>query len=495
MAGRPTRARTIGPSALDLRTRVALLCGALTALVAFGSELIVLQVVEGELLSEVDDELAQRSEAFQPVVAGLVVRDGSLMAGLEPIVGSRPARGRIGSGEVFDVGPAPTTEPRSAVGFDTVTVDGVSWRRFTTTVADGSEVGAAELVVELFEPLDPTLDRLATIEGRATLIALLASATGAVVGFLLGRSLTGPLGRLVAQAGSIGGDEPTVERIDAGGSTREVRELEATLNEMLDRIDRSRQQTEAALESARAFAADAAHELRTPLTSMATNIDILRRHPDLDPALRAQIVDELAEREAWLEQLLGSLRELTRSELAELAHPDELDLTEMADSALSGLGPFSPPDRVALLAEGQQPVRAAPDSIRILLDNLIRNAMSHGRSADGSLDLVVSVRSAPDGDPVVGADGGVSLIVDDAGPGIPEKDRLRVLERFERGPTDSPGTGLGLALVQQQVDLHRGRLVIGRSPAGGARIEVVLPCQPLPPENGGRNRPTGEPDS
>jgi two-component system, OmpR family, sensor histidine kinase PrrB len=72
--------------------------------------------------------------------------------------------------------------------------------------------------------------------------------------------------------------------------------------------------------------------------------------------------------------------------------------------------------------------------------------------------------------------GKLRLTVDDDGPGIPPAERAHVLGRFARGSgTRGQGSGLGLALVDQQVQLHHGALEIGDSPLGGARVQVRLP--------------------
>jgi two-component system sensor histidine kinase PrrB len=114
-------------------------------------------------------------------------------------------------------------------------------------------------------------------------------------------------------------------------------------------------------------------------------------------------------------------------------------------------------------AAGEHLVTGWPDGLRLLVDNLIENAVRHG----GSLAEVGLRRDRQ---------GGLLLTVDDDGPGIPEGDRARVFERFARGEqSTSPGSGLGLALVAQQAQLHGGDVAVGDSPAGGARFTVRLP--------------------
>ena len=72
------------------------------------------------------------------------------------------------------------------------------------------------------------------------------------------------------------------------------------------------------------------------------------------------------------------------------------------------------------------------------------------------------------------------VVIDDDGPGVPEEDRQRVVERFARLETarsrQSGGTGLGLAIVDRIISSHGGTVEITDSPLGGARFTVIVSC-------------------
>ena len=79
----------------------------------------------------------------------------------------------------------------------------------------------------------------------------------------------------------------------------------------------------------------------------------------------------------------------------------------------------------------------------------------------------------------------VGLVVDDQGPGIPEAERGRVIERFYRvhqggGGASRPGTGLGLAIAHWAVTTNGGTLAVEAGPCGGARLLLWLPALPAP---------------
>jgi signal transduction histidine kinase len=117
-------------------------------------------------------------------------------------------------------------------------------------------------------------------------------------------------------------------------------------------------------------------------------------------------------------------------------------------------------------AVGAARVDGDSEGLRRAVRNLADNAARH---AAGHIDLALSEHG-----------GEARLTIDDDGPGIPEAERERVLKRFvrldEARSRDDGGSGLGLAIVDEVVRGHGGSVFIGRSPKGGARVEVTLPA-------------------
>nr|BFE81690.1 hypothetical protein GCM10020093_042910 [Planobispora longispora] len=270
----------------------------------------------------------------------------------------------------------------------------------------------------------------------------------------------------------------------------EIDELAGLLNELLDRRDAAVARTGEALETARAFAATAAHELRTPLTSMGANLGLLD-HPGLDPAERAETVADLIAEHSRMQRLITLLRGLARGDLIDPATFTGTDLTEIVAAAAEDARSRHPGAVITIaLADGPR-VRGWEEGLRVIVDNLLDNAAIHGADPHGRATITVTLSfsatsavpvppspalpastatPAPDG-------GGVAvLVVQDAGPGIPPADRERVFARFHRR-TGSPGSGLGLTLVRQQVALHGGAVTVTGSHGGaGTRVEVRLPA-------------------
>jgi two-component system sensor histidine kinase PrrB len=227
---------------------------------------------------------------------------------------------------------------------------------------------------------------------------------------------------------------------------------------MLARLGRSAGDRERALAATRRFTADAGHELRTPLTSVQATLSALSRHPDIPSEQRVELVrDALAEHRRLVE-LLDGLQALARGDAAAVAHA-ELDLAELVATTVEGARTRHPDVSWSSDLPGEAVVvRGWETGLRLLADNLLENAARHGR---------------PGGVVAVSLGAGPTLVVDDDGPGVGEADRERIFEPFVRANgTRAPGSGLGLALVAQQVRDHGATIEVGRSPLGGARFSV-----------------------
>ena len=334
------------------------------------------------------------------------------------------------------------------------------------SVGDGDGAVAVQVAASL-AGVDGTVGAL-----RRLVLILGAGAVAAAGGggWLLGAAAVRPIRRLRREAERVGGRGGPGRRVPAVGGPTEVADLAAALNAMLARIEEATARTEDALDASRQFAANAAHELRTPLTSMRTNLEVLTAHPGLPAAERARIAGDIAAQQRRLQDTLDALLLLARGDLAADGAFEHADLAELLDGVVARARARHPEAAIAFEAgDGPLPARVWPEGVRVLADNLIRNALTHGR-APGAAPAVRVVLAA-DGE------GGWTLSVADRGPGIAEAERGRVVERFARGGAagGGSGAGLGLALAAQQAALHGGRLAIAAREGGGAVVEVRVP--------------------
>ncbi|RPE79623.1 sensor histidine kinase [Vulcaniibacterium tengchongense] len=299
-------------------------------------------------------------------------------------------------------------------------------------------------------------DRFLALMLRTALAALLAAATlGALIGWLTSRGVSRRLRSLDATAARVGAGELGL-RAPLDGSDDAFDRLARRFNGMLDRI-------EDLLGGVRHATDHIAHDLRTPLTRLRNRLEELRRQPA--EARGAALDAALAETDQLL-QAFGALLRLARIE----AQPPVQDEPVLALEALvaDAVELYTPSagERGLRLRARLLPcrVRGDRDQLFQLVVNLLDNALKY---APAGSEVEVSLQ--PDEE-------GALLQVDDRGPGIPEADRERVFDRFQRleAHRGSPGIGLGLSLVRAILQRHGGRIrLLDRAP--GLRVRVLLP--------------------
>jgi signal transduction histidine kinase len=111
-------------------------------------------------------------------------------------------------------------------------------------------------------------------------------------------------------------------------------------------------------------------------------------------------------------------------------------------------------------------VNADAAKVERMVENLLANAARHTPP-----DATIWVR-------VEEATGGVVMIVEDDGPGVPDDQKEMIFEAFRRGRTTAEGSGIGLSLVARFAELHGGRAWVEDRPSGGASFRVFLPDVP-----------------
>lgn len=347
----------------------------------------------------------------------------------------------------------------------------VAGARLTTTtrlapgdfrvVARPVQRGGRRLALVVAESLAPVAGSV-----RRVLILLLlalpaALAATALAGWWLARRALRPIDRMTSAAEAIG-PERLHERVGVPGTADEVAHLAATLNTMLDRIERG-------VDEQRRLVADTSHELRTPLARMRTEIDVSLRSDALSPAAREVLEstrDEVDEMNAIVEGLLT----LARADEGLLGLVDEdVDLRQLAADAAASLGGEARRLGVRLDLEAP-PARVRGDARRLshVMRNLIDNAIKFS-PRDGR--VMISSWTSP-------TEAGVQ--VTDEGAGIPPDLHERVFDRYFRVDGSrarrTGGSGLGLAIAHAVVAAHGGRIGVESRAPGGSAFTVTLPA-------------------
>jgi len=222
-----------------------------------------------------------------------------------------------------------------------------------------------------------------------------------------------------------------------------------------------------------ALLAAVSHDLRSPLHAAAAAVSCLR---SADLQLTAADQDELlataGESLDLLSQLADSLLDVTRLQAgARSVFPRPAGLEEIIASSLTGLGPHARDVRVDL-PPGLPEVLADPAMTERVIANLTANALRY--SPAGSPPLLTARARG----------GRVELRVTDRGPGVPQADRERMFEPFQRVGNTDPGTGLGLglglAVCRSLTEVMHGTLVPEQTAGGGLTMTLSLPAAPSP---------------
>jgi two-component system phosphate regulon sensor histidine kinase PhoR len=222
------------------------------------------------------------------------------------------------------------------------------------------------------------------------------------------------------------------------------------------------------------FVANASHELRTPLSTILGYAETLSEDGELAADLRTRFGSTIREEARRMLRIIEDLMSLSRIEADRFVAPNEVvaldDLVEMAAASASRLPGAAQCELIVDIGSALAPVRGDRSQLLQVIDNLVSNAIRYGCTGPGS-----KVRLS-----AASADGWVSLMVTDYGPGIPREHLPRLTERFYRvdpaRSRESGGTGLGLAIVKHIVERHRGTLEIKSIVGEGTSVAVRLPA-------------------
>ncbi|WP_081723657.1 ATP-binding protein [Paraburkholderia mimosarum] len=269
-------------------------------------------------------------------------------------------------------------------------------------------------------------------------------------------------------------DANNMQTIDTTAIPGEVKPLVDALNDLLLRLND-------AFTAQRHFVADAAHELRTPIMGLGLQVDLLPKA--LNAEERDLITAQIRTGTARLAHLAEQL--LTLARLGPDSMPPamyDLDLASLARSVVSERARFAQANGIdlGLLATSPVQVRGNEDGLRILLNNLVDNAIRYA-GPHARVDVVAKIE-----------DGARVLMVCDTGPGIALEDRERVWERFYRGSGHgATGSGLGLSIVSRIAEQHQAVVALDSGPDGhGLTVRIRFPK--ATPESGPRTLKTDQ---
>jgi signal transduction histidine kinase len=431
-------------SRLSTRARLTAAFAAATLLMLVGASWFVYARLRADLDDRIDALLWARSAAAGALaldagLAGVAIEDPE-----ESFVQLLGAHGALldhaGGGRYAAVGGAlvaDATVDSSIVEDDVAGIDGRA-RLLVRRLDDGHVLIVGESLRDREEALGSVVDSFAVGGAAALMLA-------ALVGSLLARAGLRPVEAMRRRAAAI-----SLHQADEGlplpAAEDEIRRLGVTLNEMLARM-------QASYEREARFVADASHELRTPIAVVKTELDGALRAGDFGPRTRAALLAAVEECDR-LAQLAEDLLVLAkadggriplRSELVDVGALLHRVRDRFADRAAERARSINVElDGTSVL------VVADPERIRQALQNLVENALRHGKGA-------VTLRA-------LDVPGGVVLEVSDEGRDLPVEFAPLAFEPFARTDRTRDGAGLGLAIVAAIVAAHGGSADIDAPP-------------------------------
>jgi signal transduction histidine kinase len=344
------------------------------------------------------------------------------------------------------------------------------WARMITDVRDD----ATALVVGIpiprlgayfeFFSLDEDQQTLNNVALSLLLAGVITTALGVLLGVLAARRAVRPVADAAQAAKALAGGHletrlPPSDDPDLGVLASSFNDMAAALQQRIERDAR--------------FASDVSHELRSPLMTLSASVEVMEARRHELPERAQSALDLLTSDVSRFQGLVEDLLEISRFDAGAIRlHLEDLRVTAFVRNAVAVSSAPGVHVTTTLRAD-RAVIRGDRRRLARVVANLIDNARAYG---GGEPDITISDANLPDESLTH-----VQIGVEDHGPGVPVEERALIFERFARGITagrraGSEGAGLGLALVDEHVRMHGGRVWVEDRLDGepGARFVIEL---------------------
>lgn len=442
---------------IKLALSAALLCGVVLLVFVTASSFIVYD----NMLEEADFQLKENASKLIEELRENGDQVALLIPGLRASLSAESAELKLlrvtsSKGNLLHADPdwamPPEISPKSLGTYATSTHNGRSWRVLSRSWEDGRSVLMA---IDLSEITEEVL-RMTRTYLSALPVALLIIGLGAW--WIAGRAVT-PIRNITSAAEKVTAGD-LAERITEHSGGDEIARLTRVFNRMMDKLQRSFQQTSR-------FSADASHELRTPLAVLQGKIEEGLQRTDATSE-QQELLADLFEQTQRLKSIIQGLLLLSRSDAGRLSvERKKIDLREFliamgedVEFLLEDTGTtYSSEAPAGIFCQGDEKL------LRLAVFNLLQNASRYG-SANGKIRC-----------DLFSEDGHAIIDVANTGEAIPDEERDQIFERFYRSPhfRSVQGQGLGLSLSQVIAEAHGGSLELARSDGNENVFRLKLP--------------------
>ena len=322
-----------------------------------------------------------------------------------------------------------------------------------------------------FFDLDDADQTLSSVALSLFLASVITTLLGVLLGVFAARRAVRPVAEAAQAAKAIAGGHlgtrlPPSNDPDLGVLAGSFNDMASALQLRIERDAR--------------FASDVSHELRSPLMTLSASVEVMEARRNEMPDRAQAALDLLASDVSRFQGLVEDLLEISRFDAGAIRlHLEDLQVSEFVRNAVAVSA--APGSSVTVSERAENAViRGDRRRLARVLANLIDNANAYG---GGDPEVTITDANLPD-EPL----SHVQVAVEDHGPGVPVEERALIFERFSRGATagrrsGSEGAGLGLALVDEHVRIHGGRVWVEDRLDGtpGARFVIELPASEPPP--------------
>jgi signal transduction histidine kinase len=320
--------------------------------------------------------------------------------------------------------------------------------------------------VEVSGGVNFSTQAVATAQTAFLWAALISALLAAIVGLVVSRRLTTPLGGLSTAAARMSAGDLSVRA--PVRSQDEFGQLAGQFNVMAEGLETSFKQLSEERDTLRRFVADASHELRTPITALQTFTDLLQGSAADDPQARTEFLAESQKQLARLEWITRNLLDLSRLEAGiealDLAACDAAEITRSVGMTFEPQAKEKALELAVTAPAEPVEVRCDRSRVEMALSNLLQNAVKF-TSAGGRVELHCEA-----------GEGLARWWVADTGLGISPEDLPHIFERFYRGTNPAvEGSGLGLAIVHSIVQAHGGKVWAESELGQGSKFIIELP--------------------
>lgn len=314
--------------------------------------------------------------------------------------------------------------------------------------------------VYLLEKDSERADILLSVQSRIQIISIIVTVAALIIAALFVIVLLSRIHQLADSMRIVAAGDYS-HRLKVTGKD-EITELGNEFNLLTERLDDTERQR-------RRFVSDASHELKTPLASIRLLSDSIVQNDNIDKETVREFVTDIGSEAERLQRTTEKLLDLSRMDDGIQIVPEPVDVGRVIEDAASLLAPLAAEKNVTLecsLEDGQV-IMATSDDVFHIVFNLMENAVKYN-VPDGSVSVVLD-----------GTEDFVRISVSDTGIGIPEEDRLNIFGRFYRvdkaRSREAGGSGLGLSIVHDAVQLHGGTIAVGHNKPKGSVFIVTFP--------------------